>query len=101
MSWWPLNALLGGARQIQNARSNQPNISDLESILAEFIEWKAWYEKNANEARVRATKLELIDDKDASWERRKVNDAVESAARCDVGIRVMTWAIKEIREKEQ
>lgn len=90
-----LGALLDGADKLD--KQALPSVEDLESILFAFKDWEKWYIKEADEYRVRATKLELIQDIDARRERDACNSAVENASRCVVGARALEWAIKELK----
>lgn len=89
---WPLVAMFG-QRMMGNT-----NLATVRSLYDAFKYWKNYFEKDAKECRERAAKLELIGDRDAFWERRKANSAEEDAARCDVGIKALAWAIEKLSQ---
>jgi len=93
---WPLSALLGSSRNVVNSRSNAPGVGDLKTMLAAFEEWRAYYLKTAKEHRERWAKLDLIKDRDAGYEKILMDSAEADASRCDVGVKVLTWAVKEL-----
>lgn len=94
---WSLTALSGAAKKVEGNRSNSPGVRDLESMLAAFEYWKSYYSKDAKEHRERFAKLELIGDREASWEKRARDSSEQEAARCEVGAKVLRWAISELK----
>lgn len=85
---FPLTAMIS----FRSSRGNT-ELSTIRDLLGSFEEWKGNYERWAREHRERASKLELIGDKDASWERRQRDSAEEDCAKCDVAIRALSWVI--------
>lgn len=103
MSWikrYPLSALFGAVKAVKRGQANRTGVRDLKLMLEAFEEWKQYYASGAGPHRERAAKLELIGDRDAAYERRQANSYQEDAARCDVGVRVLKWAIEEIDRLE-
>lgn len=98
-SWWPLTPLSEALKRAASAGSNQPSVRDLEAMLSAFVYWKDYYVRDAIKSRERAAKLSLIGDSEAEREARNRDSCEEDAARCDVGIRVLQWAIQELGRK--
>ena len=96
---WPLSVLARLTSAVTR-NSDEPSVRDLKSMVSELRNWEKTYSTWAKEHRERHAKLELIGDRDADGERRARDDDEESAAKCNVAIRSLTWAIEQIAEKQ-